>query len=134
MGKGIAKNIILAGGPGSGNTLKLANNFFGMLNRTSTSAICALLEKMDVPRQKLYDFVSVSGGYSRGFEGQMQSMNKGFPLSFALKLALKDMRYAQEPFSSQDMEYGILNDLATLYQEAADAGFGDRITAPATSI
>ncbi|HUV06312.1 MAG TPA: NAD(P)-dependent oxidoreductase [Spirochaetia bacterium] len=124
--KVIAKNIIYVGPSGSGNILKLANNFLGMLNRCSTSALCLLVEKMGVSRQKLHDFVSVSGGYSRGFESQVQSIAKGFPLSFALKLSLKDIRYVQETFASQNMEYGILNDLASLYQGAADAGYGDR--------
>jgi 3-hydroxyisobutyrate dehydrogenase-like beta-hydroxyacid dehydrogenase len=121
----IAKNIIYLGPSGSGNTAKLANNFLGMLNRCTTSALSLLVEKMGVPREKLYDFVSVSGGYSRGFEAQMRSIENNFPLTFALKLSLKDMRYVQELFSSRDMEYGVLNELTALYQGAADAGYGE---------
>jgi 3-hydroxyisobutyrate dehydrogenase len=121
----IAKDIIYAGSTGSGNVLKLANNFLGLTNRCNTAAVCHLVEKMGIPRKKLYEFISVSGGYSRGFESQMKSIENNFPLSFALKLSLKDMRYAQELFDSQKMEYTILNELTSLFQEAADAGYAD---------
>ncbi len=121
----IAKDIIYVGPTGSGNIIKLVNNFLGLINRCNTSAVCHLVEKMGISRQKLYDFINVSGGYSRGFESQMKSIDKNFPLSFALKLSLKDMRYAKELFESQKMEYTILSELTSLFQEAADAGYAD---------
>ena len=123
----LAKDIIYAGPPGSGNCLKLFNNFLGLLHRGATSFLCHLAEKMDIPREKLYEFVSVSGGYSRAFETQMKwIMDDEHPLRFALALGLKDMRYTQEVAAAEGEKLAILDDWIDWLARAADAGYADK--------
>ena len=123
----IAQDIVYAGPPGSGDCLKLFNNFLGLLHRGVTSFLCHLAEKMDIPKEKLYDFVSVSGGYSRGFDSQMKWIMGGeFPLRFALSLGLKDMRYTQEVAAELGENLPILDDWVDWLEKADEAGFGDK--------
>jgi len=125
--RSVAKNVVYAGPAGAGNALKLMNNFFGILDRCVTAAACVLAEKADIPLQKLLDFVSVSGGYSRGFESEIRAVMEGdFELSFALELSLKDLRYMRELFASQGLELSVLNELAGLFERAADSGYAKR--------
>ena len=122
----IAKNIVYSGPPGAGNSLKLINNFLGILSRSMASFASVLVDKLDIPQQKLYDFISVSGGYSRAFEKQMGWIMDGkFPAGFALKLGLKDILYTQELANSEDQSLKILDDFVDLLTEAADAGFAE---------
>lgn len=122
----VAKNIFYAGPSGSGNVLKLLNNFLGLLNRATTSAVSLVAERSGIDPATLLDFVRVSGGNSRAFEAQMALILTGnFPSRFALKLGLKDLRYNRELFDAQGLPFPILKDLEAVYSGAAEAGLSD---------
>ena len=121
----IAANIIYAGETGSGNVLKIVNNFMGILNRCTTSAVCLLVEKQKIPLSVLADFIRVSGGYSRGFDAQCQYIAADEKKAdFALALALKDLRYAKELFSGNRVSFEILDELVSLFTLADESGLG----------
>jgi len=124
--KCIAKNIVYCGPSGSGHTVKLLNNFLGMLNRCSSSAACLIAERAEIGREALLEFIRVSGGYSRGFESQLSMiLEDDFSPRFTSALALKDMRYLQELFKEKKLIYPIIDDLVSLLAETSAGGFSD---------
>ena len=94
----LGENVFHLGALGSGHTVKLINNFFGM---TVAQAMCeafAIADLADIPRQTLYDVVS-AGPLRSG----MMDFVKGYAvdgdpnqLAFAIKNAGKDLRYYAE--------------------------------------
>lgn len=94
----LGENVFHLGALGSGHTVKLINNFFGM---TVAQAMCeafAIADVADIPRQTLYDVVS-AGPLKSG----MMDFVKGYAvdgdpslLAFAIKNAGKDLRYYSE--------------------------------------
>lgn len=125
--KPLASNIVYAGPSGAGHTLKLVNNFMGILNQCTAAAVCTVVEQMDIPLDTLHDFISVSGGNSWGFQNEMETIKEGaFGLKFALSYALKDLGYAKDLFESAKMEFGVLNSLIETFDTAAKNGWSER--------
>jgi 3-hydroxyisobutyrate dehydrogenase-like beta-hydroxyacid dehydrogenase len=124
--KCIAKNIVYCGPSGCGHTVKLLNNFLGMLNRCSASASCLIAERAGIGREDLLEFIRIGGGYSRGFESQLSMiLEDDLSPRFTSALALKDMRYLQELFKEKRLIYPIIDDLVSLLAETSAGGFSD---------
>jgi 3-hydroxyisobutyrate dehydrogenase-like beta-hydroxyacid dehydrogenase len=91
------ENIVHAGPPGHGHTLKLINNFIAQAICTATAEACAAAAKSGVSLRKLYDVVSVGGANSPLFRSMLGPMlDNGGDLSgvkFELDNARKDIRY-----------------------------------------
>jgi 3-hydroxyisobutyrate dehydrogenase len=123
----IAKNVVYAGAPGAGNVAKLLNNFLSILDRTATSCVSLLAQDNGLDLATVKEFISVSGGYSRGFQTEIESILAGrFPLAFALEIALKDLRYASELAAAGGRSFTLLADLQALLAAAAEAGYGKK--------
>lgn len=91
----IGENVFHLGPSGSGHTVKLINNFFGMTTAMAMSEAFAMGEAAGIERQTLYD-VMASGPLRSG----MMDFVKGYAvdgdpnqLEFALKNAKKDVGY-----------------------------------------
>jgi 3-hydroxyisobutyrate dehydrogenase-like beta-hydroxyacid dehydrogenase len=123
----LAKNIVYAGSPGAGNVAKLLNNFLSILDRSAASCVALLAQDSGLPLATVRDFVGVSGGFSRGFQTEIDAIMDGrFPLGFALELALKDLRYAAEVAQASGRSFALLEELLTLFNAAATAGYGKK--------
>ncbi len=123
----IAATIVYAGPAGSGNAVKLMNNYLGLLNRSAVSTVALMTQQQQIPLEAMYEFISVSGGNSAGFQAVMKSiLSNEYPASFALKLAHKDLRYNLELFDGMDNP--LLDTVVTQYREAEEAGFGEEDT------
>ncbi len=95
----IADPFYYAGPVGSGNIVKLINNYLAIMNTCASAAVFTLIEESPIDKESFYQFISRSGGNSWGFQNLMGSIRSGeFPLSFALGLAHKDLRYMRDLF------------------------------------
>jgi 2-hydroxy-3-oxopropionate reductase len=123
----IAKNIVYAGSVGAGNVAKLLNNFLSILDRSAASCVALLAQDSGLPLPTVKEFIGVSGGFSRGFQTEIDAVIDGrFPLGFALELALKDLRYAAEMARDAGRSFALLEELLTLFNAAATAGYGKK--------
>jgi len=91
----LAENVFHLGASGSGHTIKLINNFFGMTTAMAMSEAFAMGEAAGVERQVLYDVMSAGP-----LKSAMMDFVKGYAvdgnpsqLAFALKNANKDVGY-----------------------------------------
>ena len=90
------ENIIHAGPPGHGHTLKLVNNFMAMAIATSTAEAVATAVRAGVSLHKLHEVISAGGVNSGIFQmmvGRMLQDGDLSGLKFTLANAMKDMRY-----------------------------------------
>jgi len=90
------ENIIHAGPPGHGHTLKLVNNFMAMAIATSAAEAVATAAKAGVSLQKLHDVISagaVNSGIFQMMVGRMLQDGDLSGLKFTLANAMKDLRY-----------------------------------------
>ncbi|MDQ6620533.1 MAG: NAD(P)-dependent oxidoreductase [Pseudomonadota bacterium] len=89
------ENIIHAGPPGHGHTIKLLNNFMAMSIATSTAEAMATAVRAGVPVQKLFEVVSagpINSGILQMLAGKMLEGDLS-GLKFTLVNAMKDLRY-----------------------------------------
>src|SRR5262244_893513 len=62
------ENVIHAGPPGSGHTLKLINNFLGQTIAAATAEACAAAAKSGLPLRKLHEVISAGPANSGVFQ------------------------------------------------------------------
>lgn len=125
--RSFAKNAFYCGGPGSGNTVKLAGNYLSILYVALYAEILPLVEKTGVDPQVVLDVVGVSGANCPIFQLFAPKIaRRAYDPSFRTNLAVKDLSYAQRLFEDADMTSRMLEAGLSLYQAAADAGLGDR--------
>ncbi len=91
----LGENVFHLGALGSGHTIKLINNFFGMTVANAMAEAFAMADKQGVDRQALYDVMSAGPLHSG-----MMDFVKGYgvdgdpaQLAFAIKNAAKDVGY-----------------------------------------
>jgi 3-hydroxyisobutyrate dehydrogenase-like beta-hydroxyacid dehydrogenase len=91
------ENVIHAGPPGHGHTLKLINNFIAQAIATATAEACAAAVKSGVSIRKLHEVISagaVNSGIFQMIVGKMLEGNGDLSgLKFTLANAMKDLRY-----------------------------------------
>jgi len=89
------ENVFYLGAVGSGHTIKLINNFFGMTIANAMAEAFAMADVAGVERQQLYD-VMAAGPLHSGMMGFVKAYGvDGDPsqLAFAIKNAAKDVGY-----------------------------------------
>lgn len=122
----ISAKIVYAGGAGTGNAVKLMNNFLAILSQAATAGVDILMEKMGVSREAVNEYIGSSGGNSWGFNMMMNRiMQDKFDVNFALGLAYKDLRYNKDLFASVG-GFPILDALTESFQVADAAGYSDK--------
>jgi 3-hydroxyisobutyrate dehydrogenase-like beta-hydroxyacid dehydrogenase len=90
------ENVIHAGPPGHGHTLKLINNFLAMSIATATAEATATAAKAGVSIAKLHEIISagaVNSGIFQLMVGKMLESGDLSGLKFTLANAMKDLRY-----------------------------------------
>jgi len=125
LGK-VAAKIVYAGPAGSGNAVKLMNNFLAILSQAATAGVSLLMDKMGISREAVHEYIGASGGNSWGFNMMMNRiMQDKFDVNFALNLAYKDLRYNKDLFKAVG-GFPILDVLLDTYRQADEAGLGDK--------
>jgi len=91
------ENVIHAGPPGHGHTLKLINNFIAQAIATATAEACAAAVKSGLSLSKLREVISagaVNSGVFQMIVGRMLDGNGDLTgMKFTLANAMKDLRY-----------------------------------------
>ena len=127
--KDLGENVFYLGAVGSGHTIKLINNFFGMTVANAMAEAFAMADVAGVDRAQLYDVMAAGPLYS----GMMVFVkaygvdNDPGQLAFAIKNAAKDVGYyarmAEEAGVDSIMSKGPL----TALNDANDNGQGDEM-------
>lgn len=132
----LGENVFHLGQSGSGHTVKLINNFFGMTTAMAMSEAFAMGEAAGVDRQLLFDVIS-AGPLKSG----MMEFVKGYAvdgdptqLAFALKNAKKDVGY----YSAMADEIGKLSIMSQGTKQALGLavaqGRGDQMVSEAVDM
>ena len=127
--KDLGENVFYLGAVGSGHTIKLINNFFGMTVANAMAEAFAMADVAGVDRAQLYDVMAAGPLYSgmMGFVKAYGVDNDPGQLAFAIKNAAKDVGYyvrmAEEAGVDSIMSKGPL----TALNDANDNGQGDEM-------
>jgi len=123
----LGENVFHLGALGSGHTIKLINNFFGMTVANAMAEAFAMADVAGVPRQDLYDVVS-AGPLKSG----MMDFVKGYAvdgdpnqLAFAIKNAAKDVGYYAQMASDAGVDSIMSKCALSALNEARDGGRAD---------
>lgn len=89
-----AENVVHAGGPGAGHTLKLLNNFIGQAICTATAEAFAVGRRAGIDLARLVELISAGPVDSALFQGMAQTLRGRLDgVKFGLDNARKDLRY-----------------------------------------
>ena len=123
----LGENVFHLGALGSGHTVKLLNNFFGMTVANAMAEAFAMADVQGVDRQALYDVMSAGPLHSGMMDFVKGYAVEGDPaqLAFAIKNAAKDVGYYAQ--MAQDANVSSIMSQSTLaaLNEARDNGRGD---------
>ncbi|GGH60378.1 3-hydroxyisobutyrate dehydrogenase [Frigidibacter albus] len=121
----MGQKAVHCGGPGAGQAAKICNNMILGVTMIATCEAFALADKLGLDRQKMFDVVSTSSGYSWTMNaycpapgvGPASPADNGYKPGFAAELMLKDLRLSQQAAGSADADTP-MGALATLLYES----------------
>lgn len=127
--KDLAENVFHLGDVGSGHTIKLINNAFGMTVANAMAEAFAMADVAGIDRQQLYDVVSAGPLHSG-----MMDFVKGYGvdgdpsmLAFAIKNAAKDVGYYTRMAEEAGAEAVMFKAPLAALEAACDSGQGDEM-------
>lgn len=127
--KDLGENVFHLGALGSGHTIKLMNNFFGMTVANAMSEVFAMADVANIPRSTVYD-VMAAGPLHSG----MMDFVKGYAvdgdpaqLAFAIKNAAKDVGYYDQMTKDAGVTSIIAPAVLGAMNEAVAEGHGDEM-------
>ncbi len=127
--KDLGENVFHLGALGSGHTIKLINNFFGMTIANAMSEAFAMADVAGVDRAELYD-VMAAGPLHSGMMGFVKAYGvDGDPnqLAFAIKNAAKDVGYYSQMADDAGVDSIMSNGPLTALRSAVEDGHGDEM-------
>jgi len=129
----LGRRTIWAGAVGSGTRLKLVANTWLAFAAEAVAASVALAHGLGLETEMVADALEGNSLVSPWQEAKLQRIVKGeFSAQFALSLALKDVRLADQ---AADGRLGALKCLAEEWQHAVDGGLGhEDVTAVTRSL
>ncbi|WP_366140237.1 3-hydroxyisobutyrate dehydrogenase [uncultured Roseobacter sp.] len=100
----MGQKAVHCGGPGAGQAAKICNNMILGATMIATCEAFALADKLGLDRQKMFDVVSTSSGYSWSMNaycpapgvGPQSPADNGYKPGFAAELMLKDLGLSQQ--------------------------------------
>ncbi|MEX0344814.1 MAG: NAD(P)-dependent oxidoreductase [Rhizobiaceae bacterium] len=132
--KDLGENVFHLGALGTGHTIKLINNFFGMTIANSMAEAFAMADVAGIDRQKVYD-VMAAGPLRSG----MMDFVKGYAidgkpdmLSFAIKNGLKDVGYFRTMAEQAGVDSIMSASAFNALNEANENGYGERMVSEMT--
>lgn len=125
----VGENVFHLGALGSGHTVKLINNFFGMTTATAMSEAFAMADLAGVERKRLYDVMAAGPLHSgmMDFVAAYALEENPDALAFAIKNANKDVGYYGEMVQAAGAQSIISPAAANALKMATDAGRGDQM-------
>jgi len=123
----LGENVFHLGALGSGHTIKLLNNFFGMTVANAMAEAFAMADVQGVDRKALYDVMSAGPLHSG-----MMDFVKGYgvdgdpaQLAFAIKNAAKDVGYYAQMAKDADVATIMSRSTLEALNTATEDGRGD---------
>lgn len=128
----MGKAVIHAGGNGTGQAAKIANNMLLGATMVATCEAFLLAQKLGLDAQTFFDISSVSSGQSWSMTsyaplpgvGPDTPADHDYQGGFATALMLKDLKLAAEAAADTGADTPMGAKAAELYQKFADAGHG----------
>ncbi|MEZ5913152.1 MAG: 3-hydroxyisobutyrate dehydrogenase [Paracoccaceae bacterium] len=120
----MGQKAVHCGPSGNGQAAKICNNMILGVTMIATCEAFALADKLGLDRQKMFDVVSTSSGYSWTMNaycpapgvGPQSPADNGYKPGFAAELMLKDLRLSQQAAGSADADTP-MGELATRLYE-----------------
>lgn len=108
----MGQKAVHCGASGAGQAAKICNNMILGVTMVATCEAFALADKLGLDRQKMFDVVSTSSGYSWTMNaycpapgvGPKSPADNGYKPGFAAELMLKDLRLSQQAADSADAD------------------------------
>lgn len=120
----MGQKAVHCGAAGAGQSAKICNNMILGVTMIATCEAFALADKLGLDRQKMFDVVSTSSGYSWSMNaycpapgvGPKSPADNGYKPGFAADLMLKDLRLSQQAAQSADADTPMGQMAAQLYR------------------
>lgn len=120
----MGRKAVHCGDAGSGQAAKICNNMILGVTMIATCEAFALADKLGLDRQKMFDVVSTSSGYSWSMNaycpapgvGPASPADNGYRPGFAAELMLKDLRLSQQAAEAADADTPMGALAARLYE------------------
>ncbi len=108
----MGQKAVHCGTSGAGQAAKICNNMVLGVTMIATCEAFALADKLGLDRQKMFDVVSTSSGYSWSMNaycpapgvGPQSPADNGYKPGFAAELMLKDLRLSQQAAEGVDAD------------------------------
>ncbi len=121
----MGQKAVHCGEAGAGQAAKICNNMILGVTMIGTCEAFALADKLGLDRQKMFDVVSTSSGYSWTMNaycpapgiGPKSPADNGYQPGFAAELMLKDLRLSQQAAESTDADTPMGQLAQTLYTQ-----------------
>ncbi|MBM7634311.1 NAD(P)-dependent oxidoreductase [Geomicrobium sediminis] len=112
----------------SGTMTKLINNLLIGFYTAGVSEAVALAKKQGMNLDGLFDVMNVSYGQSRIYERNYKTFmaTNDYNPGFTLSLLRKDLGFVKETMEQVGLDLPVTNVLLDVYEEAEDAGYGEK--------
>ncbi len=124
----MGQKAVHCGEAGAGQAAKICNNMVLGVTMAATCEAFALADKLGLDRQKMFDVVSTSSGYSWSMNaycpapgvGPTSPADNDYQPGFAAELMLKDLRLSQQAAESADADTPMGQLAEQLYSQFVD--------------
>ncbi|MDU8929163.1 3-hydroxyisobutyrate dehydrogenase [Alisedimentitalea sp. MJ-SS2] len=128
----MGQKAVHCGDNGAGQAAKICNNMILGITMVGTCEAFALADKLGLDRQKMFDVVSTSSGYSWTMNaycpapgvGPQSPADNDYKPGFAAELMLKDLRLSQQAAESADADTPLGEHATRLYEMFVEAEDG----------
>ena len=125
----LGENVFHLGELGSGNTIKLINNFFGMTTAGAMAEAFAMADQAGVSREALYDVMAAGPLRSAMMDFVKAYGVDGDPtkLGFSIRNASKDVGYYRQMSFDLGVESTMSTSTNKAFSTAVEQGMGDNM-------
>jgi len=124
----MGQKAVHCGDAGAGQAAKICNNMILGITMAGTCEAFALADKLGLDRQKMFDVVSTSSGYSWSMNaycpapgvGPTSPADNDYKPGFAAELMLKDLRLSQQAAEAVDADTPMGERATQLYTDFVD--------------
>ncbi|SEW07818.1 3-hydroxyisobutyrate dehydrogenase [Aliiroseovarius sediminilitoris] len=121
----MGQKAVHCGDSGAGQAAKICNNMILGITMIGTCEAFALADKLGLDRQKMFDVVSTSSGYSWSMNaycpapgvGPQSPADNDYKPGFAAELMLKDLRLSQQAAEAADADTPMGQAATALYEQ-----------------
>lgn len=129
----MGQKAVHCGASGAGQSAKICNNMILGVTMIATCEAFALADKLGLDRQKMFDVVSTSSGYSWSMNaycpapgvGPQSPADNGYQPGFAAELMLKDLRLSQQAAEAVDADTPMGQSAMDLYAQFVENEGGE---------